>query len=705
MERVRLHCIASVLSWLLATTALGQAVDSQRYFNSAVVAFESLEYEQAVTQAEKAIARAANADQEQRGNLLLGVILADMGRPSRALRAFEMAFGLDPNRPLPVDTSPKVLALAQDARSRVRRLLSAGPPGLGFDGGRADAGPPSLVAAWQGSAGLCSDADELMAKVWTPAVRAQLQSDLSNSTRPDVAAIAPALVSRMGEWAGSWSDHSLATCLRDKLRKGLPESAYRARRSCLRLGVEIFADLIQTLRQTPGPSDSVLHLTSRLPSPFDCTQVSSSPAQLTETEASMKASRALAKAIALYDTGRSQEASLLAEQALEGAGPGGGLAFQAEASFWVGVLRAEAGQLKQARAALEATVPLALEAGQPRLAIRALSALTNFYVYRFNDLKSAERAKVQAQQLLQREGNPPHLVLQLDIDWGVAQGLKERHAESLREFEHGLTTLDLVEASAGRDQKRAQLENMIGTSLYFLGRKREAKATFEKCVEDTIRAFGPKHKSLILYWSNLGALQYEDCELAASEAAFRSALELAEALKKPKGEAYPASIGLGEVLRLTGRLAAARPLIDEALAYVETHFGRETPPVLEVLGAVGAVRRSAGDARAALAYHQRARSLAKKLGDQELRWAATIEVGRDLLQLGRRRELGPVIEACAKQASHPVKNDGLWCALFRAAHLPSNKTTGELRKTLEATPCSNACCGEAVAEATKWLAR
>lgn len=97
MERVHMKRVASLMSWLLAATAMGQEVDSQRYFNSAVVAFESLEYEQAIAQLEKAIARATSADQEQRGNLLLGVVLADMGRPSRALRAFEMAFGLDPN--------------------------------------------------------------------------------------------------------------------------------------------------------------------------------------------------------------------------------------------------------------------------------------------------------------------------------------------------------------------------------------------------------------------------------------------------------------------------------------------------------------------------------------------------------------------------------------------------------------------------------
>lgn len=137
MERVHMKRVASLMSWLLAATAMGQEVDSQRYFNSAVVAFESLEYEQAIAQLEKAIARATSADQEQRGNLLLGVVLADMGRPSRALRAFEMAFGLDPNRPLPVDTSPKVLAIAQDARTRVRRLLAAGPPALGSMVGRA----------------------------------------------------------------------------------------------------------------------------------------------------------------------------------------------------------------------------------------------------------------------------------------------------------------------------------------------------------------------------------------------------------------------------------------------------------------------------------------------------------------------------------------------------------------------------------------
>ncbi len=109
---------------LLPTLAFGQSAEVKKYLNAAVALYENLEYEKALKQLSTARLKSSGAEDDARISLLEGIIYAEMGKTEKADTAFRTGFSLDPDIKLPVEVSPKVEAVANKSREKVRKMLA-----------------------------------------------------------------------------------------------------------------------------------------------------------------------------------------------------------------------------------------------------------------------------------------------------------------------------------------------------------------------------------------------------------------------------------------------------------------------------------------------------------------------------------------------------------------------------------------------------
>ena len=96
----------------------------KRYLAAATRLYESLEYERALQQLQRARELARGTEQDVQVSLYEGLILADMGQTEQSQAAFKTALLLDPEVKLPVKASPKVASDFEEMRARVRQELA-----------------------------------------------------------------------------------------------------------------------------------------------------------------------------------------------------------------------------------------------------------------------------------------------------------------------------------------------------------------------------------------------------------------------------------------------------------------------------------------------------------------------------------------------------------------------------------------------------
>jgi hypothetical protein len=119
--------------WLLAACLLTVGVmprtaraqdDFARYLSSAVQLYESLEYEEALEQVQRAKGLARGIQQDVAVALHEGIILAEMGKAEPARVAFRRGLTLDPEAKLPIQVAPKVARSFEEVRASVQKGLA-----------------------------------------------------------------------------------------------------------------------------------------------------------------------------------------------------------------------------------------------------------------------------------------------------------------------------------------------------------------------------------------------------------------------------------------------------------------------------------------------------------------------------------------------------------------------------------------------------
>jgi tetratricopeptide (TPR) repeat protein len=107
----------------VAPAPSGPEDEFKRHLTASIRLYESLEYERALQQLQRAKELARNAEQDVIVSLYEGLILADMGQGEQAQAAFKTALLLNPEAKLPVKASPKVASDFEAMRVRVRQEL------------------------------------------------------------------------------------------------------------------------------------------------------------------------------------------------------------------------------------------------------------------------------------------------------------------------------------------------------------------------------------------------------------------------------------------------------------------------------------------------------------------------------------------------------------------------------------------------------
>jgi hypothetical protein len=108
-------------------TAQAQQEEFDRYFTAAGQLYESLEYERALEQLDRARKLTQGVQQDVAVALQEGIILGDMGHREQSLAAFKTALLLDPKAVLPTKVSPKVEKDFEAVRIRVLKDLASRP--------------------------------------------------------------------------------------------------------------------------------------------------------------------------------------------------------------------------------------------------------------------------------------------------------------------------------------------------------------------------------------------------------------------------------------------------------------------------------------------------------------------------------------------------------------------------------------------------
>ncbi|WP_257457711.1 hypothetical protein [Archangium lipolyticum] len=112
-----------------ATPRAAHAQDAfNRYLTAAVRLYESLEYERAMEQLQRAKGLARNMEQDVAIALHEGIILADLGKREQSQTAFKTGLLLNPEAKLPLTVSPKVERDFEEMRARVYKELGRAPP-------------------------------------------------------------------------------------------------------------------------------------------------------------------------------------------------------------------------------------------------------------------------------------------------------------------------------------------------------------------------------------------------------------------------------------------------------------------------------------------------------------------------------------------------------------------------------------------------
>jgi tetratricopeptide (TPR) repeat protein len=99
-----------------------------RYLDAARKLYESLDYERALAQLQRARRFSRGADDDVAIALHEGILLAELGRVEESNAAFREALFLQPEAALPLKVSPKLVAAFEKVRAQIRSERRAAPP-------------------------------------------------------------------------------------------------------------------------------------------------------------------------------------------------------------------------------------------------------------------------------------------------------------------------------------------------------------------------------------------------------------------------------------------------------------------------------------------------------------------------------------------------------------------------------------------------
>ncbi len=651
-----------VVMHFMSFSAFADTGTSKKYFLSALVQYELLNYERAIRQLEKAEAKAQTPEDEQRIALLAGIVNAELGRTGIAREAFALGFGIDNTAQLPMEVSPKIVAIAEKVRQEVSQSLA----------------PNVRAKYWPISPQVCYDADAAAAEIWSNSVRERLINQLSASKN---AALTSSVLSRLNEWVELWADQQIATCLREKVRTDLSPTIVAKRKSCLREQGKAFSSVLNKLNAEIKLDTGLKILTGALPDPFDCGQEQRKNIATDEAAASARAELADANASLAVGNLRLAKESLAKVKALS--------ASLYEPSLEAELLKLSAeiqfseGDTRGAIASCQRAVARAIEVGNRRLAIRALSRLTYYHGDTRNDFATAQNAHAWAARLLKDEPNAELLKADLESVWASTLSRAGKNDQAQKVWEQLLQDLGRIESSEAIVRRQIATYSNLAMVADRKSEPQRSVDLIKKAIALTEKSFGPRDVNMVLNSSTLGIELAKLGRLDEAERALQSALLLAEELDLVNEKAEVSS-EIGFVYLFTGKPQLAQTHLQAALDHDEKARGPDSPLLIPTLIGLGLAFRLNGQPEKAISFHRRAFELSEKLNVPTGKASAQVQLGVDLLEIEQWQELPAIIEGCNASTRKRLidLDEVLWCEIISAELMWQTGRRSEAHKAM-----------------------
>jgi eukaryotic-like serine/threonine-protein kinase len=415
---------------------------------------------------------------------------------------------------------------------------------------------------------MCADAGDRAATVWNEARREQVGKAFARTEVPSEKIVAK-LGGQLDEYADRWRLAAEDNCAATHVREVQSEALLELRARCLDAKLGELDALLEVFAAADAATvDEALLAVENLPSLHACeaARVSQSEARMPEPILAARVSEArrqLARARASLDTGRFVEAGerfepLRAEVEALGFAP-----LSAEFELESGRLHARIDRWDDATAELERGFFLATALRDDELALRAATWLA--------ELEGVQRQRTELSMLWTE----------------YARALLEREPGRFPNFE-------------------ADLADTISWNAYMRGDYATAQAEAERglALLDAAGLDAPMHRMELVL--DRGAAEYSAGDLAAAEASFGAALELAVAsVGRDNAKATSALNNLSITYSAGGDFVRARALLVEIIATRERALGRDNTSVGVALSNLADVELELGNIEAAHAAAER----------------------------------------------------------------------------------------------------
>ncbi|MEM7153034.1 MAG: serine/threonine-protein kinase [Myxococcota bacterium] len=547
----------------------------------------------------------------------------------------------------------------------------------------------AVAGGWSANAYLdpeqqCSGATVQLRGVWDEEQRTATREAFLATDVPYAAELWPRIDAGIDDYVSSWSGMYTEACAATTIRGEQTPETMELRMSCLRNRRVALEQTVRVLGHAqPKVIEKSMNLVMKLPSLEHCDNIEAlhaelpppdDPATAFEVEAvreRLESARALAAA-GMYD-----QAKPISEVAARRAEELGYLPLLAEALRRRGRARYSAGRFEDARADLERSYAVALEAGYAAAARAAAESLTWIVGYDLANHDAGLQWSITA--LATARGPHGDRAHEADALMGIGalrleQGQQD---ESLEQFRHALeireeisgpdsfavaSALESIGNALGHrgdyedaleHQERAlsiYIDHLgpqhpsiavalgnIGANLADLGRLEESMQYQRQALEIRERAFGPEHPAVSYSLSNLAVVQHQRGNLVESVALHRRALAIREKTYGADHAQVGYSLnGLANALSELGRTDEAFAPYERALGIFERTHGPEHPHVASVLDGLGVVHGMRGDSDKALEALRRALAIKQEaLGPEHARVGNTLhELGKQLRQHG-----------------------------------------------------------------------
>jgi eukaryotic-like serine/threonine-protein kinase len=507
---------------------------------------------------------------------------------------------------------------------------------------------------------VCRGGEQMMAGVWDPSRRAEVERAFAATARPQAARAFANAAAALDEWTAGWLRARQDGCAATRLRGEQSAEMLDLRMACLDARLAEERALVELFARADGPLvDRAAAAARSLDTPTSC----SADALLHTGDKLPQGAAARTRAATLDADIAKIKADEYTAHYVDGAKIAGDVIIAAErehfdtraaeARYWSGVFEYHLGKLEESKADVARAAAAGLALGRDELAARGYAFLGFLDGSQSRHYDAAHLALDISAAALQRIGNPPGLDAFRERKLASVLTNEGRHAESIEAYQRALAMQKRSDAGAYAE---AELNLGLARALTEAGRNTEALEAISRACTLYTQLFGPDYPMIGEAQLQVGFILRQLKRGDEAVVAMRKALAAREASHGPEHPSVvEALVYLGDTLVWRGRPSEGIPILERAVAVgekIKTPYP-DVPAALIDLGwahlSLGKKQEARAEFERALA-HPMAGQLSAELGEAKFGLAQLV------VDADRERALALAHEARAALAKAPASD-------------------------------------------------